>query len=382
MELFNKRHLWFPLLGLLCVFALDKIFLLPPVQKYTVHWQKIEPIFYQSRRALFEQLQQDYPRRTARGEGLALILGSSRSAEFDHEHIDRKLGRRFTYNFSAPFACPAFHFYWLEQILAAGMKPDFVLLEVDPLLLGPNAMEFTQKYSLDWRFVLQNTELFRETPADPWLAEGAGFSYAEAETYFLLRSFALFRYPFSPSTILENNRTIWGLRPGSMIPELMPARETRTRFAEFVQMANELKLGGIPNPLSHRLNEAEMEKDAEQRAAQLFSNYRTAPTQVIFLKRMLRALARAYVPVIVYWPVSAQPFQRRLRAQAMHRETVDGLRRTINSIAGEFPGADIRFIDPNDDPRLRCRDFVDSHHLSGACFPQLTDILLADLPRR
>ncbi|MBX7058555.1 MAG: DUF1574 domain-containing protein [Leptospirales bacterium] len=374
----TKRFLWFPLLGFALLFALDKVFMLPSVLHHTMHFQKIEPIFYESRGPLFEQLRAEYNRRSpADRSRLALIFGSSRAAEFDHEYIARRSGGVAAYNFSAPFASPAFHYYWLQKILAAGIRPAFAIIEADPLILGGDSMEYTLKYSLDANFVVGHTDLFRRDPSDIWMIEGRGFSYPEAEDYFLLRAFALYRYPLVPSTLLENNKQIWALPPGGMIPQLMPARDSRLRFREFVQLANELKLGGIPNPLSRRLDEREMQNDAEDRAKRLFSNYRISGTQIIFLKHIIRELLSRQTRVIVYWPVSAAAFQKHMLQQKMPQRVEIPLRALLRRLQSEQPGADIRFVDPNDDQRLRCRDFIDSHHLSGACFPQLTDLVLS-----
>ena len=46
----------------------------------------------------------------------------------------------------------------------------------------------------------------------------------------------------------------------------------------------------------------------------------------------------------------------------------------------EYPGEWIRLGDPQNDARLSCRDFADSYHLSGACYRQLTTLLLENLP--
>ena len=96
-------------MGFLIVYAVDKIFYITWVQENTVHWQKIEPLFYESRGDLYERLRTQYPERSAAGQKLGLILGTSRAGEFDQNYIASRVPDSYTFNFSAPFSCPAFH---------------------------------------------------------------------------------------------------------------------------------------------------------------------------------------------------------------------------------------------------------------------------------
>ncbi|MEQ9365684.1 MAG: DUF1574 family protein, partial [Leptospirales bacterium] len=216
MDLLKHKFLWLPVLGFAALFLLDKLFFLPAVTDHTVHWQKIEPAFYESRRLLFEQLKQEYPERAARGQKLGLILGTSRAGEFEQDNIADLIPGSYTYNFSAPFSSPVFYAYWIDRILEAGMEPAFVIFETDPVVLTDAAMEFTMQYSLDWRFVWNHTELFRRVPPDPWDAEGAGFSYDQAESYAANALFGLHKYPIKVDSIAANNKELDGM--GILIP--------------------------------------------------------------------------------------------------------------------------------------------------------------------
>ncbi len=384
MDLLKRRFLWIPLLSFAVVFAIDKIFYLPVVQEHTVDWRKIEPLFYSSREHLFRQLIEEQTERRQANLQPGFIFGSSRAGEFDHEYFESRLKNNYTYNFSAPFSCPAYYYYWLDRILAAGVRPAFVLIESDAMTLGADSLEYALKYSFDARFVATHTDLFRRTPANIWEIQGRGFAYSESEDYFLLRAFALYRYPFDPSVVRANNQTIL-LPPlpgqnAAPLPIPVRAREFRKQVEPIVFMANEIKLGGIPNPLSFQVSPEEMQKDAEMRAARHLANYRQSPTQTLFFLKMARRLAQENIPTLVYSPVVAREFYEQYRRYNILATVQAPMERAVASIERESAGAYVRVVNPNEDPRMTCRAFVDSFHLSGACFPNVTDLLLEALP--
>lgn len=377
MDLIKHKFLWLPVLGFLALFLIDKLFFLPAVTNHTVHWQKIEPAFYESRRHLFEQLKREYPERAARGEKLGLILGTSRAGEFEQSDISGLIPGSYTYNFSAPFSSPVFYQYWIEQILAAGMQPAFVIFETDPVVLTDRAMEFSLQYSLDASFVWRHTELFRKTPPNPWDAEGPGFSYDQAESYAASALFGLSRYPIKLDSIIANNKKLDTM--GFIVPFSTPI-EYRDYIKKIMLMANEKKLGGIPNPMLAQKTPAEMSADADEKAAIFLKDFEISPTQVIFVKNSLRLLADRKIPVVVYWPVSTREYFAKAREYKITTEVQEPLKNLIAEINAAHPGAAIRLYDPGEDPRMTCRAFYDSHHLSGACFPELTRLIVENFP--
>lgn len=373
MTWIRNKFLLYPLLAFLGVFALDKLFFLDAVREHTVHWQKVEPVFYASREHLFEQLKSRVPEYRAQGERLGLIFGSSRSAEFSNEDLQSLIPNSQTYNFSAPFSCPVFHYYWLERTLNAGIQPDFIILEIDPILLADNSLEYTLQYALDVEFVAQNTDLFRNRVRDPWNYEGKGFSYDQAETYFANAFFGLRRFPFRVRAIIDNNKDINLLAWNT-------AREYRNYVIKMVEKANESKLGGIPNLLLVQKTPLEMIADAETNAQRYFPDYQPSPTQIVFFKKILRAAAERDIPVVVYWPVSTDIYAEKMREYKLDERVFDPMTDVVANIAAEHDGAWLRVVDPMSDPRFQCRAFIDSYHLSGACFPKLSELIVERLP--
>src|SRR5690606_11083510 len=116
-------------------------------------------------------------------EEIALVLGSSRSGEFSYKDIKKEFSNTVTYNFSAPLAGPAFHYYWLERIVSIHPNLKFVILEIDPIMFSRNSLTYTLNYSLDHQFVWDNSGFLPIRYSDPWKSESNGFNWDEVETF-------------------------------------------------------------------------------------------------------------------------------------------------------------------------------------------------------
>ncbi|MCB1325186.1 MAG: DUF1574 family protein [Spirochaetales bacterium] len=379
MDLIRAKFLWVPIVGLLVIFGLDKLALLEVVRRNVVYWQKIEPILYESREPLFDHLLEDYRSPERQAQRLGVVLGSSRSGEFGNSDIARVVPNSYTYNFSAPLACPAYFYYWVDRMLAAEVRPAFVMVEADPILFTDGALDYAISYSFSTAFVASHIDFGRSTPRDPWQSQGRGFSVSEAETYFLKELFATYKYPIKLSNIIENNE-----------PRLLPGMDGQIRMYRpidyrrelegLVDLVNREQLGGIPNPFFAHVPEDQMEADAERMAAIHLALYRVAPTQVIFFRNLLQRLAARGVPTIVYVPVNSAAFERRMRDQNMRTRAIEPLLGLVEQVRQSEPESRIRVVDLSEDPQLSCRAFVDSFHLSGLCFRELTDLVFASVP--
>jgi len=361
MDFIKNPYLFLPLLCLALIFCLDKLLLVPAIQEHTLLWKKIEPPFYASREALSQQL-------AGEKERAGLILGSSRAGEFSSEFIAEHSAIKKTYNFSAPLTCPAYHYYWLQRILRSGHKPAFVILEADLLLFSAGALDYALNYSFDPGFVLRHTD-FLDRKGEGFATRGRGFTFDEAETFFLKYFFALYRYPLDAKALQENRQEVF-LPDGTF----RTGRELRQELNRLIERVNREKLGGIPNPLQFNVAEEAMAQDARR----LADRHLTRPpsgTQIIFFKRIVESLAREKIPLVVYWPLVSEPLNR-LQQEARPEFQGELKNYLANRQTGDWQAA---FLDPNPDPEVRCRSFVDSSHLSGKCFEEVTLQLLKAL---
>ncbi|MCC5813174.1 MAG: DUF1574 family protein [Leptospira sp.] len=53
----------------------------------------------------------------------------------------------------------------------------------------------------------------------------------------------------------------------------------------------------------------------------------------------------------------------------------------MQKIKETHPHWRVELLDPQNDERLKCRAFVDSVHLSGACYPELFSLFGSSIPR-
>ncbi len=377
----TRLYLIAPFLILLGVFLVDKIFLLPDIHKWVVLWKKVEPPLYESKVSLFEQLKEHYPEYKKKTGGIGVILGTSRSAEFSSDIIE-KLGGPVTYNFSAPLAPPSFYSYWLEKLISSEdpeMDLKLAIVEADPLIFTSRSIDYSLSYSYDPAYVWENIDLFRSSPKNPWDYDDSGFAFDESETYFLKRLFSLYRYPVDFKTFRENGKDLYLPHPqlGMLIMKNMEFRDYMTKQ---IDQVNRIKFGGIPNLLNFQVSLVNLDEDARNTFTNMgLVHFRPSLTQVSFFKRIMNITAANNTPTIIYWPVVSEPLRRLMNEDKAVAEFKEQMVEYIAKHKETNPEQCIIFADYNTSPELKCRNFVDSFHLSGKCFEDLTHLLLRDL---
>jgi len=365
----NKFIFILPLLLSLFLFSFDKIFSLELVKKYTIPWKKIEILFYESKDDLFNVLKANYPKHQSKGEKIALVLGSSRSGEFSYKDIQKVFKDTATYNFSAPLAGPIFHYYWLEKI-SNDIPIDFVILEADPIIFSKNSLKYTFSYSLDYNFVIQNSNFLPRKEMNPLKAEGKGMSWDEVETWFIKHLFFVYKYPPDPNSIKDNSKEAMWIKDGNLT--MVKGYDYKENFYTTVLEANRIEYGAIPNQIFHQGDDKFIEKDAKNIAKMFFgAKYVPATTQILFFKKTLRLLANKNIPTIIYWPIVAQPLRDDMENRGLVEEYMTFINNEIELIRKEYPQFKTYIVDPQNSKKLNCRAFVDSVHLSGACYPEL-----------
>ncbi|GBF49366.1 hypothetical protein LPTSP4_08770 [Leptospira ryugenii] len=125
----KRTFLFYPLIVLICILILDKIFLLPIF--HTDFLQAGNSVFYAQRNHQIERLVQDTELSKKK---LALVFGDSRSYPFSEKGIPEKLQKDWTlYNFSGPQAVPMYSYFMFRKILDTGnVTPSLVILSLSP----------------------------------------------------------------------------------------------------------------------------------------------------------------------------------------------------------------------------------------------------------
>lgn len=362
------KDYFFPVFLLLCVLVADKFFSLPWVVENTYPYKKIERSFYESKRELFTIWKDSF--KVEPNFKYGVMLGSSRSGEFDSDLIEEIYPGTKTFNFSAPLAPPSFYYYWLKELLNSGNKVSYVILEADPILFTKSAIKYSLDGSYDTEFVIKHTNWLGNSKGDPWKASSGGFSSEEAETYLLKRLFALYKNPVDVKNIVANNSELKAAFLDIVIPGFK-GKDQKAKTVQAIQEANKIKLGAFPNDLHFTNQSFFLEVDSENIFNLYLKGFKYSPTQVYFFKETLRLLVSEKIPTVIYFPVSAEPLRKRYIESGLLKSFKSELSQSVKEIANDS----ILVVDPYETDQWTCRDFFDSVHLSGKCFPDILPIL-------
>ncbi|MBP9884786.1 MAG: DUF1574 family protein [Leptospiraceae bacterium] len=344
-ETFLKhKFLFLPLLLATFIFSLDKLFGLTCIRKYTE--SRIEYAFYAEKKDLLEQLL-NFQKNQKPEEKLLVLFGTSHMGEFSHKYIHEKNEKITTYNFSAPMAPPSYLYYNLQTVLDAGAKIDYAVLEIIPETFQAAANEYALKFSYDWKFMYENKDIFSEQ---------------EIESFIHANLFSVVRFPPRLNIAMQrikDKNAIAGFE----------------YFNSMVKLATKQNNGGIPNPIIHEIPEDFFEKESKVYFAQAFRksgnlSYSESKTQKAFYERFIETCKKNNIQLLIYKPILSKPLQKLLDESDFY-ETWWKDKVEIANQKG------ITVLDMAEySTSIQCQKFVDVHHLSGGCYPEITDILL------
>ena len=195
----------------------------------------------------------------------------------------------------------------------------------------------------------------------------------------------MYRFPVDISEIRENLDEVTYIDKGQVI--VRPKYDFREEMRKLTLTAIKEKNGGIPNPIFFQIDAARMEEDAQSVFDLHFSNEKPALTQVQFFKLALKRLREENIPVMVYWPIVSPALQKKLdklkiKGPDGKKEPLLGFhRRGMDQVIANQvkKGGRIYMAGPDMWAPLECRAFVDSTHISGACFDELSSLIFQPL---
>jgi hypothetical protein len=332
---FTNKYLFVPVLFSLLIFSIDKLAGLNFVRKYTE--TRIEYSFYNEKIALLEQLQK-YQKNRKPEDKLLVLFGTSHMGEFSNQYISEKYPHITTYNFSAPLAPPSFLYFYLEQILEANIQIDYAILEGTPEGFQDSANRYAIKFSYSPSFVWKYSSVFSKT---------------ELETFTSSMLFSSIKYPVRFASIIEKIR-----KPNS--------RKQLEYMQDVVRKTTIKNNGGIPNANLYEVPIQFFEREALVYFNQAFSPYRESGTQKFFFNRFINVCKDKNIKLLIYKPVVSEQFQALLDKSSFYKTWTDNL---YKMAAGKTDVLDFS-------NQLQCKKFLDVHHLSGGCYPELTDKIL------
>lgn len=338
-----KKHkfLLYPILFLVIVLIVDKVFLLDYFQERFL--QTGNPVFYHHRKLLFERIQND-PDVLESKKKLILTLGDSRSYPFSDLAIPESERKEWTvYNFSGPQAVPMYSLYWLERILEKGIKPEIIILSLSPegfddskgmiydpfLRLGADA-NFKKKY---WKDI----------------------PFKDKYEYYIDRLFAFRSIQFDAKLFWERFKSnkLDEYNP-DFNQELMILKMSKGEYLAYAAIAN------VPSKLK---------KDTERIKSIYLDHFELGETEFGFVERIATLTQENGIHLFILWP-RVYPDYRKNYYEL-------GLDKTWwNRIANLDDGRITTTINFNEDTEASCDLYNDASHQSIFCFSgQMESIL-------
>lgn len=179
-----------------------------------------------------------------------LALGSSRTQlAFDAARFAGQFGGRVeAFNFGCPAAGPVTMALYLRRLLAEGVRPDFVLVEVHPCFLVPHDPPYEARWLYPYRLRPGEPEVLRSFGwglAEPAHHGAAGYlAAASAYRFGLLNRYSPVLLPCPNGLTVGARSDAHGYLPGVAVkPAEKPRALERTR-EQYAPVLDEFQIGG------------------------------------------------------------------------------------------------------------------------------------------
>lgn len=344
----DKRFLYYPLVLFAVLFLLDKIFFLDIVKRY------IKPdftyIYYEAKEELFDRLVRDYPSFKGKKK-LMIILGSSRLLYFDYKDLRDFYPDWEIYNFSSAVTTPAYYTYYMEKILDAGIRPDYILLEAAPNQYNENTPVFRDSnltYSFDLPFMFRYADVFGKD----------------------LVSFYLGKTLFAVSKNKPDLAIAWDRLTHPQLDVIL-AMQTKIRTSLLESKGNALSVVGEYVEKDFVV----LEETGRRTIDWLFVNYRFSQMQYEFLDILLARLEKEKIPLMIVKPENAPPLEKLMQEVKVIPEWKKRTQAVV-----EKHGFAIKYLADARD--FRCNSFADGSHMALSCYHPFIRYVMSEYYRR
>lgn len=329
-----SKIFFYPILLLLFLFCLDKIFLLDAVKKY------IKPdfthIYYETREQVFDSILKDED-ILSRKKKLLVILGSSRLLYFDAKELREIYPNWKVYNLSSAVTTPAYYYYYLEKIVNAQLKPNLILLETDANQFNANSPVFKGSnltYSFSPSFILRHWYLFGK--------ENLSF-------YFGKYLFAVGKNKPYLDTAIKRARE----------PNFLTIATMQDYIRNFLLENQGNALSIVENFVEKDF--ASLEATSQRSLDWVYANYVFSDMQFIFYEKVLATIQKEKIPLVIVIPQVSIPMQKLLSKMEFYskwKEKIDILSAKYNYVV----------YDMSKHPDYYCNAFVDGGHIAKDCY--------------
>lgn len=330
----NNKFLYYPLIILAILFLADKIFLISIVKSYIK--SDFTYIYYEAKEDLFHLLKERYPSFKGKKK-LMLILGSSRLLYFDAKDLTDFYPEWEIYNFSSAVTTPAYYTYYLEKILDAGIKPDFILLETDPNQFNANTPVFRDSnltYSFDVPFMFKYISLFGKDY----------FSFYMGKTFFAS----------------SKNKPYLNLAYARMNDPNMNSIFAMEKTIRQFLLDNK---GNAISPVNDYVekNAAVLEATSQRTIDWLFTKFKFSDMQYSFYEIILQRILHEQIPLMIVWPQNSPPMEEKMK----NLKIVKDWEKRNQELTDKYGFA---ITDMSRIQEFYCNSFADGSHMSKSCY--------------
>ncbi len=336
----NKLFLYIPLLYILSIFFIDKIFNLDYFKKNFL--QTGNAIYYKHREILYEKYK-NYLADSQKNPKINIIaMGDSRAYAYSSLGLTGERKDKYQiYNFSAPQAVVAYSLYWLERFIQEKTAPNVLFL-----VLSPEGFDDSKGLMHKPFIRLGASEDFIEKYKDHIPSE-------DLKEYYIDKMIALRRLELNFKLLLNRLKS-------NKMKEYTPAYNSEMQLLMLTngeQLAYTTHVNDVPK----------LEKESFRMEKVYLNNYTVNDTQFFFLEKFLSIAKENQIPVILIFP---KIYPTYLKAFEKMKITTDLLNR-FQTLANKYNTPLVNWNESSN-----CELFYDASHQSTLCFGEQLNFLL------
>jgi len=334
----DKKFLLTPILFLILIFALDKIFLLDYFQ--TKFIQPGNPIFYLHRKILMNRMLEN-PSVRDKSKKVAIALGDSRAYPFSEPGLPEQEKKNWQiYNFAAPQAVPMYAFMQYERMVESGFVPDMIYFAVSPEAFNDSKgmiYDPFMRLGMDDKFYKDYSELI------PW---------EDRYKYFVGKAIVFKSMQIEFKTFIDRFKS-------------KRMREYDPDFNEDMMVLN-LGKGEYLGYATLANNDKKLKKDASRIKSIYLSNFQIHDTQFIFVEKLLQLAQVNGTKVFLVWPRVYADYRSAYHELGLEKDWWN----KIEVLSKKYQATAIDF-----NKQSSCDFFNDASHQSIQCFIEQMDFI-------
>ena len=350
----KNKFLLIPILIFLIALMIDRIVMIEKSQAYFT--KTVSEINYFHKPILFQDLK-EYLAKPERKKVL-VYFGNSRALLFDNRYIAEHYPDWILFNFSVPGGTPDYFTFWLEQLKADNVKPDFILVDN-----SIEAFNFTAYITLDE--VLVNGIDFAYL-----IKHWNRYTSKNITNFIAKRLFKTYQYRPKLETILQR------LKNDSAVAK---------NFGQWkIIISDRLRIerGSASADISGNISSSDelVQRYSEGDFHSYIEPYTFNQNMLEFQADNFRILNELNVKHAAIWVRVARPYFGYIKTRNAVANPDKSIITTAYSIW--YPKIteihnkyNTPLLNMNEDESYNCNFFTDASHMSSECFPDYTDYI-------